>query len=82
MQSTYNSHVKRIVLGLAVFAVIGLLGKMLLTPTSFGKYGHYRADTIEEEAQVEIRHWTNASCLVCHEHEANMHLKGLHKTIS
>lgn len=82
MQSTYNSHVKRIVLGLVVFAVIGLLGKMLLTPKSFGTYGHYRADTIEEEAQVEIRYWTNASCFSCHQHEADIHLKGRHKTIS
>jgi len=82
VQSTYNSHVKRIVLGLVVFAVIGLLGKMLLTPKSFGTYGHYRADTIEEEAQVEIRYWTNASCFSCHQHEADIHLKGRHKTIS
>jgi len=82
VRSTYNSHVKRIVLGLAVFAVIGLLGKMLLTPKSFGTYGHYRADTIAEEAQVEIRHGTNASCFSCHQHEADIHLKGRHKTIS
>ena len=82
MQSTYNSHVKRIVLGLVVFAVIGLLGKMLLTPKSFGTYGHYRADTIEEEANLEIRHGTNASCFACHQHEAGIHLKGRHKTIS
>ena len=82
MQSTYNSHVKRIVLGLVVFAVIGLLGKMLLTPRSFGTYGHYRADTNEEEAQVEIRHGTNASCFSCHEYAAKIHLNGRHKTIS
>ena len=82
MQSTYNSHVKRIVLGLVVFAVIGLLGKMLLTPKSFGTYGHYRADTIEEEANLKIRHGTNASCFSCHQHEADIHLKGRHKTIS
>ena len=82
MKSTYKSHVVRIVLGLVVFAVIGGVGKYLLTPKSFGKYGHYRADAIEEEAQRGIRHWTNASCLVCHQHEAGIHLKGLHKTIS
>ncbi len=82
MKSTYYSHVLRIVLGLVVFAVVGLVGKNLLTPKSFGKYGHYRADAIEEEANLEIRHWTNASCLSCHQHEANIHLNGLHKTIS
>jgi hypothetical protein len=82
LKSTYKSHVVRIVLGLVVFAVIGGIGKYLLTPKSFGKYGHYRADTIEEEANLQIRHGTNASCFPCHQHEADIHLKGRHKTIS
>ncbi len=82
MKSTYKSHVVRIVLGLVIFAVVGGIGKYLLTPKSFGKYGHYRADTIEEEAGREIRYWTNASCFPCHKYEANIHLKGRHKTIS
>ncbi len=82
MKSTYYSHVLRIVLGLVVFAVVGGVGKYLLTPESFGKYGHYRADAIEEEANREIRQWTSASCLSCHPYEAAIHLKGRHKTIS
>lgn len=82
MKSTYYSHVLRIVLGLVVFAVFGGLGKYLLTPKSFGRHGHYRADAIEEEAALEVRHWTNASCMTCHQHEARIHLNGLHKTIS
>jgi len=82
VKSSHNSHVKRIALGLILFAVLGYLGKRLLTPVSFGKYGHYRADAIEDEATVEIRHWTNASCLSCHPFEAKIHLSGNHKTIS
>ena len=82
MKSTYKSHVIRIALGLLLFAVVGGVGKYLLTPESFGKYGHYRADSIEEEANRDIRHWTNASCFSCHEYEADIHLKGRHKTIS
>lgn len=82
MQSSYNSHVKRIALGLFIFAVVGLVGKRFLVPESFGIYGHYRADAIQEEAQREIRHWTNAPCFSCHPYEANIHLNGKHKTIS
>lgn len=82
MKSTYYSHVLRIVLGLVVFAAVGGIGKYLLTPKSFGTHGHYRADAIEEEASLEIRQWTNASCMTCHQHEALIHLKGLHRTIS
>lgn len=82
MKSTYNSHVIRIVLGLVVLAGVALAGKYLLTPKTFGKYGHYRAAAIDEEANLEIRQWTNASCLACHQHEAKIHLAGRHKTIS
>ncbi|QTA81792.1 Cytochrome c3 domain-containing protein [Desulfonema limicola] len=82
MQSGNYSHLIRIILGIIVFAVFGFIGKKLLTPESFGVYGHFRADAIEEEAAREIRHWTNASCLSCHAYEAKIHLKGRHKTIS
>jgi len=82
LQSTYNSHVKRIIVGLIVIVALGLAGKKLLAPKSFGVYGHYRADAIEEAATVEIRHGTNASCLSCHAFEAQIHLSGKHSTIS
>jgi len=82
VESSYNSHVKRIILGLVIFAVVGFFGRKLLVPESFGIYGHYRADTIQEEADREIRHWTNAACLSCHPYEKKIHLEGKHKTIS
>ncbi|MCP4691700.1 MAG: hypothetical protein GY859_26875 [Desulfobacterales bacterium] len=82
MRSTHNSHVKRVVVGLAAAAVLGFLGSRLLIPDSFGVYGHYRADAIMEEAGREIRHGTNSSCLDCHKHEAGAHLAGKHRTIS
>ncbi|MDM8516065.1 hypothetical protein QUF76_07695 [Desulfobacterales bacterium HSG16] len=82
MESSYNSHVKRIIGGIVIAAVLGFLAKVVMTPESFGVYGHYRADAIIEEADREIRHWTNASCSSCHAHEANRHSKGNHKTIS
>ncbi len=82
MQSTYNSHVKRIILGLVVFAVFGFAAKKLFTPKSFGTYGHYRAVAIEENAKIPIRHWTNDSCKSCHPYEYKIHHDGRHKTIS
>ncbi|MBW2611725.1 MAG: hypothetical protein JRE14_12200 [Deltaproteobacteria bacterium] len=82
MKSSNYSHVIRIVLGIVALAFLGFIGKTVLTPKSFGTYGHYRADAIEEEANIEIRHWTNAPCFSCHAYEANIHLNGRHKTIS
>lgn len=83
MKSGNYSHVIRIIFGIIVFSALGYLGKILLTPESFNnKYGHFRADAIEDEAAREVRHWTNASCLSCHAYEAKIHLQGRHKTIS
>ncbi|MDD9302500.1 MAG: hypothetical protein HUK40_09200 [Desulfobacter sp.] len=56
--------------------------KSLLVPKSFGVYGPYRADAIDEETMMPIRHGTNASCYSCHGYEAKVHKAGLHKTIS
>jgi len=82
VKSTYNSHVKRIILGIVVLAICGYGAKRVLTPATFGKYGHYRADAIEEEAGLDIRHYTNTSCFSCHAWEAQIHLEGKHKSIS
>jgi len=82
VRGRYNSHVIRIVLILVMFAVVGFFGRMFFIPKSFGIYGHYRGDVIEEEANREVRYWTNASCFPCHPYESNIHLVGKHKTIS
>jgi hypothetical protein len=80
-----SNHALRIVLvflSVVVMAIIGLVVKAQLIPESFGVYGAYRADAIDEEAQRPIRHGTNTSCLGCHQYEAGIHLQGRHKTIS
>ena len=82
MQSSHNAHVKRLVLFFVIAAVLGLVVKMIATPRSFGKYGHYRGDAVMDERDREIRHMTNDSCLACHPHIKEMHLSGIHKTVS
>ena len=82
MEVSYNTHVKRIVVVLVILAGCFFPAKWLYTPASFGKYGHYRADYIEEEASNELRHMTNISCLSCHEHENENLMAGMHKPLS
>lgn len=82
MDLSYRKRLLFVCLGIVVMATGGLLFKQLLLPKSFGAYGHYRADAIEEEAMLSSRHGTNESCFKCHEWEAKNHSSGLHKTIS
>ncbi len=82
MRSSHSSHVVRIGLCLLLAAVLGYAAMRIITPGSFGEHGHFRGDNIGEQADVPNRHMTNASCRRCHEHEADQHASGLHKTIS
>jgi hypothetical protein len=82
VQSSYNAHVKRLLLFFVIAAVLGLVVKMIATPRSFGKYGHYRGDAVMDERNRELRHLTNDSCLSCHPHIKKIHLEGIHKTVS
>ncbi|WP_457574293.1 hypothetical protein [Desulfolithobacter sp.] len=81
-KSKYNTHVIRIVLVLAVVAVVGVTVRSMVIPESFGKYGHYRADAIKDEINRPIRNGTNAACLSCHPYIREMHLEGIHRTVS
>ncbi|MCK5837338.1 MAG: hypothetical protein KAH09_08740 [Desulfobacula sp.] len=82
MNLSYRLRLLIVLLSIGVLAGSGLLFKKLLLPDSFGNYGYYRADAINEAALVLIRHGTNKSCFTCHAHEAKNHKKGRHQTIS
>lgn len=82
MGLSYKMRLVILGVGICIAAGAGLVGKGLLVPESFGVYGHYRADAIEENVAIPIRHGTNDSCFSCHAHEARSHRAGLHKSIS
>ncbi|WP_456385461.1 hypothetical protein [Desulfolithobacter sp.] len=81
-KSKYNTHVIRIVLVLAVVAVVGVTVRSMVIPESFGRYGHYRAGAVKDEINRPIRNGTNAACLACHPYIREMHLEGIHRTVS
>lgn len=82
MGLSYKKRLVALAVGIVIMAVTGLLFKSLLLPKSFGTYGHFRADAIQEIAQNPVRHGTNNSCYTCHPYEAKVHKVGFHKTIS
>ncbi len=76
------SHVVRILLILITVGVVGVAVRAMVLPKSFGEYGHYRGTAIQDEMNRPIRNGTNASCLVCHPYIREMHMEGVHKTVS
>ncbi len=66
------------------FAIVGsyAVAKHLMTPSSFGKYGHYRADALTEIASREPGLGGRKSCSECHDDVEKKLVKFEHKAIS
>lgn len=81
-KSNFLSHVIKIILVLIVVGIVGVAVRAMVLPKSFGEFGHYRGDAIQDEINRPIRNGTNASCLACHPYIRQMHLAGVHHTVS
>ncbi len=66
------------VLFVAVFMVI----RFFLIPESFGEYGHYRGDALEDNASHALVYAGKGACLECHPKEAEMLEYDLHSELS
>jgi hypothetical protein len=68
---------------LTVF-IIGsyLVARALLTPASFGQYGFFRGDALEEIAARKPVYAGKVSCDECHSDRVQLLAKGAHQTIS
>lgn len=82
MEFSYKTRLLIVLASIIILGAGGLLAKKLFLPESFGIYGSYRADAIDEEVLLPIKHGTNASCFSCHPYEAKIHKIGRHQTIS
>jgi bacterioferritin-associated ferredoxin len=78
MAIEHKKHVFRIFLLLGAVVVSALIVRIFLVPETFGRYGHYRAANLAEQAAREVRHGGNDSCGKCHEKIKELHDKGAH----
>jgi hypothetical protein len=56
--------------------------RFFLTPQSFGQYGHYRADALQDIASRQPYWAGKAACVACHPDHAAKLASGEHKTLS
>ena len=66
----------------AVFIVLFLIARHFLVPESFGEYGHYRANSMDEIAASPINYAGKAVCVDCHDTEANLLSSDAHTVLS
>ena len=70
-----------LILGVVLFSVF-LLFKYLLTPASFGQYGHYRGLALEENAALTAKYTGSEACYDCHDSIVAVKNEGLHSSIA
>jgi hypothetical protein len=61
--------------GLLVFLGV----RLLLVPSDFGKYGHYRASALEDNKKPAIVYAGRSACQDCHDEKAKELASGKHK---
>ena len=66
----------------AVFIILFLVARHFLIPESFGKYGHYRANSIDETAALPINYAGKTVCIECHDTEAELLASDAHAGLS
>ena len=79
-----TKHLWRAILILVILVIGYLFGRVFLVPESFGKYGHYRGDNLQEQMNIRVpRHGTGyESCKFCHEDKVDTIITTPHKVIT
>ncbi|OGQ50556.1 MAG: hypothetical protein A3I09_02160 [Deltaproteobacteria bacterium RIFCSPLOWO2_02_FULL_47_10] len=75
-------QIKRLALLFTIFIGCFILVRHFLVPKSFGKYGHYRADSVEENKSAAVNYAGADVCTGCHEDIAKTKADGKHARIA
>ncbi len=75
-------QIPRLSIAFAIFIGGFLLLRSMLVPETFGQYGHYRGDSLTDNANHEIRYAGQQACLECHQDIEDAKKTDLHETIN
>jgi len=75
-------QIKRLIVPFAIVAILLLAMRYFLVPRSFGKYGHYRADAVDEIAGLNIMYAGHDACSLCHTDISQLKSTGNHMGVS
>lgn len=72
-------HIFRLLVLVAVFAIVAFAAKKFLAPASFYQYGHYRGNAVAEIASKIPKLQGSASCESCHKEAYAEWTAGIHR---
>ena len=74
-------QIPRLVIAFAIFISLFLVARHFLVPDTFGKYGHYRAASLIDNAKPEIHYAGQQACFDCHQDIEDLKAKDVHSDI-
>lgn len=74
--------ISRLFFSFVVFVSVFILIQQYLTPDSFGEYGHYRADAIDDNMRSISYYKGEEKCTTCHEDIYDLKDSDLHSEVS
>lgn len=77
-----SEHLFRLALVFGVGALAVVLARAILVPPSFGEYGHYRGNAIQEIAARPVAFAGHQACELCHSDVLEVKSKGTHKDVN
>jgi hypothetical protein len=77
-----SEHLLRVAGLFLLFAVCFLGFRAWFVPNSFGRYGHYRADSLTEIAALPVVHAGHETCETCHSDVLEIKKNGRHAGVN
>jgi predicted CXXCH cytochrome family protein len=77
----HTKHIFRVFILLVLVVIAIILGRGLFVPDSWGLYGGFRGDNVEQQRAKAVHHGGDASCQKCHEEEFDTHEGGGHAAV-
>jgi hypothetical protein len=74
-------QIPRLALAFAIFISLFLVLRHFLVPDTFGKYGPYRAATMDDYALLEIHYSGQQACFKCHQDIEDLKATDVHSDI-
>jgi hypothetical protein len=76
-----KKHIITIFSVIIIIIFIGIIAGIILSPESFGKYGHYRWNANNENASLKMVNQNVNTCKKCHESIYQLHEKDAHYNV-
>ena len=78
----HGKHVKRFLIVIVAVVAGFFLIRSLLIPKSFGTYGHYRGDNVQEQMDLPLVHLSSGFCKDCHDEQYGGWKNNGHATVN